>query len=230
MTSKGESKAQKSLSAPKIRDFHRKEYAWTQKSRPGPYKKEESVPMTFALRHLVKIAATQKVADRILAERKAKLNGKTTTNNQLSVGIFDILELEGMKNAYMFRLTKKGSLEAVEIERPKHITKPVKIKNKWTGKGKKVFISTQDGRTIETTHKDARPGDSVLLKMPEQKIEKILKMEKGAIVLLTGGKHVGKTAKIMALKKGTMTRDTLVQLKSEDMEFETTGKYVLVTE
>ena len=86
----------------------------------------------------------------------------------------------------------------------------------------KIQINLNDGRTILTEKKDFKVGDSVLIELPSQKIKQTIKLEKGSLVYLTGGKHIGEIGVIEEFK------DNIIVYKRNNQKHETLKKYALV--
>jgi ribosomal protein S4E len=83
-------------------------------------------------------------------------------------------------------------------------------------------LNLLDGRNIFFDKHHYKVKDSLLLTMPEQIVKEHLSFEKGALVLLYQGKHIGKTGKISDVKKDS------IMIKTNDDEFETKTEYALV--
>lgn len=73
-----------------------------------------------------------------------------------------------------------------------------------------------DGRSLLEEEKlNLRPGDSCVLEVPSQKVIKILKMEKGATVMVTSGERAGMIGKVEELEKGTFSRTSVATVSSD---------------
>ena len=56
------------------------------------------------------------------------------------------------------------------------------------------------------------PGDSVLLRIPEQSIVSNIKLEKGVLVIVLSGDRAGLLGTISEVKRGTMSREKMVAI------------------
>jgi len=83
-------------------------------------------------------------------------------------------------------------------------------------------LNLLDGRNVLFDKHHYKVKDSLLLTLPEQIVKEHLSFEKGALVLLYQGKHVGRIGKLSEIKK-----DSIV-VKTKDEEFETKTAYALV--
>ena len=89
-------------------------------------------------------------------------------------------------------------------------------------KKSKLQVNLFDGRNIIVKAKDIKVGDSVLLSLPKQKLEKVLKLEKGAYAFMIKGGHVGETGIVEEITKNS------IKIKSKNSVFETTKDSVFV--
>ena len=161
----------------------------------------------MVVRNILKIADTSKDAKKIIKMGEVFVDGKYRKDHKYSVGLMDAVSIPKLKLNYRVVPTNKG-LELIEIkasEKNKKICKiegKVSVKISWAKKGKKenkIQLNLHDGRNILVEATDAnkyKVGDSLLLTMPEQKIDEILKFEKGSSVIVTQGKNIGRIGTI----------------------------------
>ena len=228
MANRGETKSQKSISAPSVRYFKRKANVFTAQSRPGPHSKETSVPLSFALINLLELAANLKEAKRILNQGKIKVNGKIRKTPRFPVGILDIIGIEGIKKKYRALLDKKGRLVMKEADAKTKEFKISKVVAKRKVKGGKTWITTNDGLTIGIGKEKVSVDDSVKITLPEGKIEEVLSLEKGNTVFIIGGTHVGEITRIEDITPGTLQRKKLISLIQGENKFQTVARNVIV--
>ncbi len=228
MASKGGSKAQKRFATPKVRKQRVKETKWSIRSTPGAFNKANSIPLGFLLRDLLGVGRNLKEVKIALSKGLVKVNEKTMRDYRFSVGVFDVVSVEGMEKDYRLMLDLHGRLEPREIEKKKKKSKLCRIENKKVaGKGK-IQLVTNDGRSIFVEKNGFKTGDSIEIELPSQKIIKTLKMEKGAKAFIIGGKHAGEESIIQGIKPGSMESPKMVKLKAGSKEFQTTAKNVFV--
>ena len=228
MANRGESKSQKSISAPKARYFLRKKNVFTAKTRAGPHSKKTSVPMSFVLRELLEVASNLKEAKRVLSKGKIKVNGTMRKDARFNVGLFDMLELTPEKKKYRIVLDKKGRLVLKEIDFKSKDFKVSKVTSKRKMKNGKVMATTNDGFTIELGKEKVNVDDSVRISLPSLKIEEVYPLEKGNTVFIIGGTHVGEQSHVESVTHGEIQRKKLVSLKADEKSFQTITKNVLV--
>jgi len=110
----------------------------------------------------------------------------------------------------------------VEIDEKEAKKKLVKVTNKTTVKAGKLQTTTHDGRNFLA---DYPMGASLLISLPDQKVEKVLELKKGALVSSIGGKHKGLVGKLSS--EGTEKKGTLL-VESEDKTYEIPKRFVFV--
>ncbi len=228
MANRGETKSQKSLSVANLRVIKRKEHKWTVKSMTGAHTKESSVPISFILRDLLKLAGTMKEAKGILHEGLVKVNGKVRRDYRLPVGLFDVIDLEKIGKRYRIVLDSKGRIEIKEISAKEKMSKINKIAGKRVVKGGLIQLATNDGSTFLEKKTAINVGDSVLVELPERKVGKRLERKEGNLAYVIGGKHSGTIGKIKSIIEGGMNKDMLLTLEGDKGDFQTSEKNVLV--
>src|SRR3989338_871512 len=227
MARKQGSVKQKSLSVSKARFAARKVKVWSIAYRPGPHSKSLSVPLGFALRELLGLSKNSKETRFLLNSGKVLVDGRARNSRNFPIGLFDIIELEGLKKAFRAVIDTKGRIRLAELK-SKERTKLCRIEGKKAAKGKRVLLSTNDGRNFLENSTSLKPGDSVIVQLPEQKIIKEMPLEKGSLVLLLSRKHTGKTASIISIMPGSMRKEPLLTLKQNGKEFQTVARNVFV--
>ena len=228
MANKGETKSQKSISAPTTRYFGKKTTTFTVKGRPGPHNKQTSVPLSFALVKILEIAKTTTEAKKIIADGKIKINGTIRKEAKFQIGLFDIISIEAQKKKYRILLDKKGRLVVKEIDAKIKDFKISKVVSKRMIKKGKIEVTTNDGFTIILEKEKINVNDSLKLSMPEQKIEEIYPLIQGNTAYIVGGTHVGDINTVKEIIKGTMQRKELVSLENKNTKFQTVTRNVFI--
>ncbi len=105
----------------------------------------------------------------------------------------------------------------------------MKVVGKNTIKKGKIMIRLHDGRVMLADN-NIKVGDSLILSIPEFKIEKVLKLEKSAKCLIVEGKHAGTIATLEEIieRKGSMGAEA--KLSGPEGEFITVAKYLFVVD
>jgi small subunit ribosomal protein S4e len=224
MSKKGEKKTAKALSAPKAVHISRKHNTWTVRTKAGAYKRTDSVSIGIVLRDYIKLATTLKEAKKMLREGEVKINGVARKDYQYGVGLFDIITIEKQEVSFRVLFDAKRRVIVSELKN-KSNEKLSRVEYKRTTK-KGVQITTNDGRTF--INNKASVGDTIQIKVPENKIEAVLVAKEGAIVYITKGTHCAGTGKIKEIVPGSANRKKLVKIEKDGKDFETTMESVFV--
>lgn len=217
---------------PKEWPLSRKERVWVVRPRPGPHNLGKCIPLQVVLRDVLGFAETAKEARRILSAGKVLVDRVARKEPGFPVGLMDSIEIPELKKHFRVTVNENGLVleEAPQAEAGKKLCR---IKGKTTLKGGVQQLNLHDGRCILTGKKESyRPGDSLLLQLPEQKLLKHFKMGKGANALVIAGKNIGLRGRIAEVRnKETMLEKSVVILDvGKGKTLETLKDYVLVGE
>ena len=160
--------------------------------------KKSGIPLLIVLREILKTVKNKKEAKKILNLNLVKINNKIVKNEKYPLSLFDKLEV-GDK-IYQIKIDKNKKFSAEEVKNLE--SKIVKIINKKVLKNKIIQINLSDGRNFIAKDK-ANTGDSAVINLKENKIEKIIPLKEGSEVIITKGKHFGKTGKIKKIEEKT---------------------------
>lgn len=212
--------------APRTWPITRKSINWITRPHAGAHKMENCMSINTVLKEILGHAKTSREAKKILQNKDVLINKKVTKDLKAQVGFMDILEIPKLKEQYIMLFSTKGKLTLKPVKTTD--TKICKILSKKTIKGKKTQLGLSDGSTMLIAKDGHKPGDSIVLTLPERKEKTLLKLEKGATVYLTGGKKIGTTGKIEAIKEETKAQKSTVTIKSEKDTFETRTTHAFV--
>lgn len=211
----------KRISAPKNWDIARKTTKYVVKPNPGMHSSGFGVALSFAMRDQLKLARTKKEVKYILQHQEVLVDGKKRKDEKFNVGFMDVISIPLTKQSFRGVFNKKGRVDFKEIPEKEATQKIVRIINK-TPKGKKFQLNLADGRNLLIEKADYKVNDSVLIELPSQKIIQHFPLEKGASIILIGGKHLGSIGHIESIEG-----DKLV-FKTEKTMYETNKKYAFV--
>lgn len=216
---------QKRVTVPRSWPIARKSPKWVAKSSPGPHSSEDSMPLVMVIRDMLKLVDNSREAKRLLYEGKVLVDGKVVKNHKQPVGIFDIISVPAMNQDYRMLRDERGMFFFKSIEATDR-KKLVRIENKTTLKGNKQQLNFNDGSN-RLEEGNYRPGDSLLLSIPEKKIEDRIEFKEGNIAVVVGGKHSGQTGKIKAIHMVRSSRPNRVVIAGVE-DFETIADYVFM--
>ena len=162
----------------------------------GPHSLKSSIPSLIVLRDILKVVKTKKEAKKVLNENLVLVDNHIIKDEKFGVGFLDRIYIKKLEKAFTVSFTKKGKLQIQEIDKEKANKKPCKIIGKTILKYNKIQVNLYDGKNFIITQKNINVGDSALLDLKTSKIIGYLKLQKGAHVVIIGGKHLGSIGEI----------------------------------
>ena len=202
MVSISGSKKLKRQMAPQFWGIARKDKRFVITVRPGPHKKENSVPTAIFLRDVLKIVTTLREAKAAIYTGKVKIDGVVRKSLHHAIGLMDVVELENVPEIYRLVPMEGKLLKPLQIKESEKAKKLVRVTSKTTISKGKMQIGFHDGRsTISDTKVNV--GDTCLIQIPDQKILEVIKLEKDSQVLVTRGINAGQIGKIESIEEGT---------------------------
>jgi small subunit ribosomal protein S4e len=215
----------KRLAAPRSWSVPRKTQKWSVTSSPGPHPRESSLPLTVILRDMLHLCETAREAERIVHRRKVLVDGRVATDPRLPVGIMDVVSIPDLKAHYRMVIDVRGRLQLVAIDGPSAGWKLARVEGKTMVKSGKVQLNLYGGRSLLVEGKEYRTGDTLKLKVPDQKVLEVYKFAKGNVALLIGGAHVGEIGHVEEEKVERSTKPNVVHFREG---FNTIRPYVYV--
>jgi small subunit ribosomal protein S4e len=211
----------KRINAPKTWKIQRKGIKFTTKSNPGGMSKALTMPVANVLKYELKLANSVKEVKHLIFEGLVLINGVKLTDYRHPLCLTDVISIPKVEKYFRLIIDTNGILRLLPITKEESLLKITKIIGKTFVKGK-MQLNLLDGRNVLFDKHHYKVKDSLLLTMPEQIVKEHLSFEKGALVLLYQGKHVGKIGKINDIKG-----DNII-IKTKDEQFETKTEYALV--
>ena len=209
------SKKLKRQMAPTFWGINRKEKRFVITVRPGSHPKNYSIPTAVLLRDTLKKVKTLREAKSSIYGGKVKIDGVTQKSLHHSIGLMDVIELDGTTDVYRLVPKQGHVLQPIKIDSTEKSKKLAKVKSKTNIKGGKTQLGFHDGRTIITDMK-ANIDDTCLLQIPEQKILDVIKFEKNSQVIVTRGINTGRIGLVDEIKQGTFTLPKRISVIIDD--------------
>jgi small subunit ribosomal protein S4e len=191
----------KRLVAPKFWRLEKKKSKWTVSVRPGPHKKERSIPLQIVLREILKLVETGKEAQNILNNKEVFVDGRVVTDHAFGVGLMDVISIPKIKKYYRVVPNPKGFI-LIEIPENEAKLKLLRINSKTVIKKGKMQLNLHDGRNLLVPKDEYSSGDSILVEVPEMKIVDHVKLAPGSLILLFEGKDIGTIGKVKEVVTG----------------------------
>jgi small subunit ribosomal protein S4e len=218
----------KRLSAPNTWKIDRKKRTFIIRPEPGSHKMNLSISLKSVLIQTGK-AVTLREVTYMLHNHQILVDSRKRSSPAFPVGLFDIVSMPEINEAYTIVVNTLGKLTIKKLNNPKSDVKLIKIKSKRKIKGNKIQIETICGRNVLADEKEAKnykTGDSLMIKLPEQKILDHKKFEKGATVYLTAGSHVGLISKVKSIDGNVL----ICSNGKQEIETKTKFAFVIVDE
>lgn len=190
------SKHLKRYFAPKAWKIKRKGINFVTKPSPGTHKINMALPLNVILRDILNYANSNREVKYILEKRHIEVDGIGRKDSRFPVGLFDVLSLNDTKEYFRVILDKQGKIDLIKIGREEKELKLCKIIGKNLIKGV-IQLNLYDGKNILVKGKDYKRGDVILITLGKKnEIKEKISLDKGVLIYLTGGKHIGQTGKI----------------------------------
>jgi len=221
------SKKLKRQMAPKYWGITRKDKRFVITVRPGAHAKSQSIPTAVLLRDTLKKVTTLREAKSVIYDGKISVDGITRKSLHHSIGLMDVITLDGTTDIY--RLVPKDGklLKPLKIESAEKSKKLVKVTSKVTIKGGKTQLGFHDGRSL-ITDVDVNVNDSCLIQIPEQKILDVIKLEKNSQVIVIKGVNAGRIGYVDKIKDGSFSLSKRIDLVMDDKKIEIPLKLIMV--
>ena len=221
------SKKLKRQMAPLFWGINRKNKRFAITVKPGSHSKNRSIPTALLLRDVLKVVTTLREAKSVIYNGKVNVDGIIRKSLHHSIGLMDVIELQGISDIYRLVPTRGHILQPVKIDSSEKSKKIVKVTSKTTTKGKKIQLGFHDGRTIIADN-NVNVGDSCLIQIPEQKILDVIKLEKDSLVIVTRGANTGQIGHINNVNEATFTLPKRINLTVDKKKFEMPSDLVIV--
>lgn len=211
----------KKIVSPRTWLLPRKQNMFVIRPRPGSHSKEFSLPLGLILKEK-SFGATAREIKKIIKTKTVLVDNRRVKDPKYGVGFLDVVCVKETKDYFRISLDAKGRLKIIAVAEADAKVKPCRVNNKTAVKGNKIQLNLFDNRNILSDDKNIKTGDSVLIDLTSNKISGVLKLEKGAFVILTGGHHMGGLGVVKDIAGNT------VVVESEGVGFNTERHLVFV--
>jgi len=201
----------KRISAPRQWDIARKEARFVTKPSPGGHSVEGSYSLAVVLRDLLGLVATQKEVTQVLTRGEVLVDGVPRHDPGFPVGLFDVVTVPKEGKSYRLVPSPDG-LVARDIASTEAGMKLCRVRSKVRVTGGHLQYGFHDGRSLLDDKLSASCGDTVVMKVPDQSVVNSVKMSKGSTGMVVSGERAGQIGRIIGVKKGTSSREKMVEL------------------
>jgi len=204
---KGKTARLKRKPAPRFWPIHRKELPWILKPSSGSHSLQSCLPLTLVLRDILGVAQTRREAKMILSEGKVLVDGKIRQKDDFPVGLMDVISMPAADKYYRVMPSHKG-LVLNPISKEEADFKLLRVEDKTTVNNG-VQIALHDGSNMLVKVADPKNRTEVtyetfdILKVnyADKQVASTLKTKEGNLAVITGGKNIGKSGKIVEIEK-----------------------------
>jgi small subunit ribosomal protein S4e len=165
------------------------------------------------------MVTTQKEVMQVLTKREVLVDGVARHDPGFAVGLFDVISVP--KEGKAFRLVPSpDGLVARDIVSTEAGVKLCRVKSKVKVSGGHIQFGFHDGRSLLDDKLAVSCGDTVVMRTPVQAVVESVKLAKGSTGLVISGERAGQVGRIISVKKGTNSRERMVELSLPSGETE----------
>jgi len=198
---RGPKKHLKRLNAPKSWMLDKLGGIFAPKPSSGPHKSRECLPLIILLRNRLKYALTKKEVQLILMQRLIKVDGKVRTDANFPAGFMDVIDIAKTDEKFRLLYDTKGRFAIQKISADEAKFKLCKVRKLQLGTKGIPFLGTHDGRTIRYPDPLIKVSDTIKVNIETGKIVEIIKFDVGNLIMITGGRNLGRVGVITSKEK-----------------------------
>ncbi len=213
------------LAAPKTWKLNRKKNKWAVRTNPGPHPLKKSLPLTIAIKDLLGYAETAKEVNKILNDQQVRIDKKVRREYNYGIGLMDVIDIDKLNESYRVLYNQDGTLGLFKIKSNDSNLKILKVIKKTMLKKGRLQLTFHDGRNCIQKDTKLMVGDGIVFDIDKKNILKELKLERNSLVLLTGGKHIGKTAVVKEIIKAKNLEKAKVVITVDGSDYITLMDY-----
>ena len=136
-----------------------------------------------------------------MMQQHVQVDGKVRTDTTYPAGFMDVITLEATNEHFRLVYDVKGKFAVHRISAEEAAYKLGKVKKVQLGKKGVPYVVTHDGRTIRYPDPLIRANDTVKIDLATGKIDDFIKFDTGRLVMVTGGRNLGRVGVIVHREK-----------------------------
>ncbi|MBI5347444.1 MAG: 30S ribosomal protein S4e [Candidatus Aenigmarchaeota archaeon] len=201
--------------APVYWPIARKKQKFVVRPSPGPHGKN-AMPLAVILRDALGYAENMKDAKSILNNGIVKVNGVVRKTENFPVGLMDILSLSDNEHYRMMPAKNGMGLKKITDKN----VRLAKVMRKTINRGSKIQLSLHDGTSIITKDSNIKTGDVLVFDSQDSSVKNVLKMKKGALVVVIRGRNRGKTGLLekIIITRSSQPNRAIIKVGKDEME------------
>lgn len=209
------------IASPSSWEIERKTHKFITRGHSGAHPLKLSMAINTVLKEMLNFSTNTKETKFMLNNKFVLVNNKPVHDVHHSVGFMDTISIPTLKQNYRVSVDERGKLIFVTIEDSN--LRVLRINGKNTEKGGKQTLNLFSGLNVLNDLK-CNVGDGVLV--DNNSIKKHLPLKEGSFVILTGGKHIGRTGKISKVLSDNNQKK--IEIHSGEDTFITLEKFAYV--
>lgn len=220
---------QKRYCAKRVMHVPAKTHVFVTRPRPGPHPRHRSIPLSVAVRDMLRQAETAAEARRIISRRMISIDGRLVADHRHPLGLMDVLEIPSTHETYRMLPIHRRGLRLVKISEEEKVFKLGKVVRKILIKGGVNQFTLHDGRNIRIEPEQAasiQRGDTLKISLPDQKLIDHLPLKEGVHGLIYEGPKQGLHGKLTKLTESSAMTRGLATLSTEIGEVTTLRRYI----
>ena len=194
----------------------------------GPHKFGECLPLVILLRNRLKYALSKRDVIKILMQRLIRVDGKIRTDLTYPAGFMDVISIPKTKEFFRLIYDVKGRFQVHRITEKEAEFKLCKIKKVATGPSAIPYCVTHDGRTLRYPDPLYKQNDTIKLNIKTGKIMEHVKFEVGNLIMVTGGRNLGRVGVLEKQEKHPGSFDIVHVKDASGVRFATRLQNVFV--
>jgi small subunit ribosomal protein S4e len=198
---RGPKKHMKRLAAPKHWMLDKLSGVFAPKPSAGPHKQRECLPLVVLLRNRLKYALTGREVNAIVMQRLVKVDGKVRTDATYPAGFMDVITIEKTNETFRLLYDTKGRFAIQRITAEEGQYKLCKVRHQAVGAKGIPYVSLHDSRTVRYPDPLIKVNDTVQVDIATGKIMDFIKFDVGNLVMITGGRNLGRVGVITHKEK-----------------------------
>jgi small subunit ribosomal protein S4e len=167
----------------------------------GPHKMRECLPLMLVLRNRLKYALTGREVNAICMQRLIKVDSKIRTEKNYPTGFMDVIDIEKTDEHFRVVYDTKGRFIMHRITKEEASYKLCKVTKLQVGSKGVPNVVTHDGRTIRYPDPLVRVLDTIVVDVATNKIKDFIKFDLGNLVMVTGGRNMGRVGTVVHREK-----------------------------
>ncbi len=162
------------------------------------HEKKSSITLIMAVRDILRFAKDKREVKEMLKAKQITVNGKIVSELNYAIALFDTLAFPSPKKFFKATL-KESHITLEEINEKEANLRIYKVIGKKQQGGKKQQINLSGGKNILSAEK-VNTGEFVIIDA-DNKISRVLTMQKGSHVMAVTGKNLGANGKIKGINE-----------------------------